>query len=155
MTSLSLSKFQRLWSPIWVHKGLIIRQTLCPNCEVARLSGFFRRKKCEKVASKSKIAVRWDRVSSSKARSQCALQLCVKHKLASKIQIYKSFRTLREKFQKACQKRILSLQGNALSFKKFLMWKVSSEWKSVEKKQSNPFPQMVAGSGKLSSKKSI
>ena len=39
---------------------------------------------------------------------------------------------MREKIQKSCQKRIFCLQGNALSFEKILMWKVSAESKSVD-----------------------
>ena len=50
------------------------------------------------------------------AFSVCAATLC--EICFKKKQIYKSFRTLREKFQKASQKRILRLQGNALSSKK-------------------------------------
>ena len=107
---------------------------------------------CEKVASKSKIAVLWNRVSSSKTRSQCALQLCVKFVSKKKNKFISLFGPWEKNFKRHLKSAFYVSKGTFWASKKIWCEK-SVQNASLLIKQSNPFAQIIRRNGQTSSKK--
>ena len=151
MTSLNLCKKQRLWSPIWVHKGLIIRQTMCPTCEVARLSGFFRRKIVKRWHQNQKLLS--DETESPRQKRVLSVRCNFVWNLFQK---KNKFISLFGPWEKNFKRHLKS----AFYVSKGTFWASKKIWceKSVQNaslliKQSNPFAQIIRRNGQTSSKK--